>query len=117
MTEQQQAVGTRRRTAAEIEQIAAEYASSGLNRSQFCRRAGITLGTLNRYLERCRAGIAGIKGKGGLLAVELASPMPGSEGKSGGGLAVVLAGGRRIEVNAGFDEATLGRLLGILEKQ
>src|SRR5260370_23344557 len=40
---------------AEIEQIVCEFESSGLNRSQFCRRQGLTLGVLNRYLQR-RAG-------------------------------------------------------------
>ena len=38
------------------------------------------------------------------------------EGVAGGGLAVALTGGRRIEVGRGFDAHTLARLLGVLER-
>jgi len=51
-------VGKRRRTPAEIERIVCEFESSGLNRSQFCRRQGLTLGALNRYLQRRHAASA-----------------------------------------------------------
>jgi hypothetical protein len=47
---------------------------------------------------------------GRLVAVELAG-MP-----TNGKLAVVLSRGRRVEVSAGFDAATLERLLGVLER-
>lgn len=49
-------VEKRRRTPAEIEQIVSGFESSGLNRSQFCRGQGLTLGVLNRYLQRRHAG-------------------------------------------------------------
>ena len=50
MKEEQGRVVKRRRTAAEIERIVREFKNSGLNRSQFCRQQGLTLGVLNRYL-------------------------------------------------------------------
>ncbi len=56
-----------------------EFGSSGLNRSQFCRRQGLTLGVLNRCLKRLGA------------AQKL-----GADRADGCDLAVVLASGRRI---------------------
>jgi hypothetical protein len=50
---------TGRRTTAEIEQIVSEYESSGLNRSQFCRGHGLTLGVLNRLPETAACRIRG----------------------------------------------------------
>jgi hypothetical protein len=45
------------------------------------------------------------------MAVKVAGTRAG-----GWGLAVVLEGGRRIEVQPGFDEATLERLMKLLER-
>jgi hypothetical protein len=115
MTDEKAVMGKRRRTAAEIEQIANEFAGSGLNRSQFCRRQGLTLGTLNRYLMRLRSQSSGGATSGGLVPVELAVKL-GTDHRSGCGLAVVVASGRRIEVSAGFDGLTLQRLVQVLER-
>ncbi|MGA9206536.1 MAG: hypothetical protein WB347_01970 [Terriglobales bacterium] len=106
----------RRRGPAEIEQLVAEFVQSGLRRSEFCRRHGMTLGTLNRYLKRMRGEGENGGTTGGLVAVELAGTRLAVGRESGGGLAVVLGGGRRIEVGAGFDAPTLERLVGLLEK-
>jgi len=105
----------RRRTSAEIEQIVREFESSGLNRSQFCRQQGLTRGVLNRYLRRMPTGSGSSGGGDGLIAVELAGKKVGVEHAGSCGLAVVLARGRRIAVNAGFDAATLQRLVQALE--
>lgn len=72
MTDEQGVVRKSRRAPAEIEQIVSEFEVSGLNRSQFCRRQGLTLGTLNRYLKRLRAGSNCGASTAALLAVELA---------------------------------------------
>ncbi len=72
MSDEQGGVGKGRRTTAEIEQIVSEYESSGLNRSQFCRGHGLTLGVLNRYLKRLRVASEGGARGGVLVAVELA---------------------------------------------
>jgi hypothetical protein len=117
MTNEPVVVGKRRRTAVEIEQIVREYESSGLNRSQFCRQQGLTLGVLNRYL-RLLHGSSGNGGSGdGLVAVELAGEqLGGGERAASCGVAVVLAKGRRIAVSAGFDVTTLQRVVQVLEK-
>lgn len=116
MTSEPGAVQKRRRTPAEIEEIVDRFAGSGLNRSQFCRREGLTLGTLNRYLARMRAETsASPPASGGLVAVELGAMKPGSERDGGSGLSVVLSGGRRIEVGATFDGRALQRLVQVLE--
>lgn len=113
MTDEPGVVGKKRRTAAEIEQMVREYRSSGLNRSQFCRRQGLTLGVLNRYLQRLAT--SGSGGSDGLVAVELTEQKVGGERAASSGLAVVLARGRRIAVSAGFDATTLQRLVQVLE--
>ena len=103
----------RRRGPAEIEQIVAEFAQSGLRRTEFCRRHGMTLGTLHRYLRRMRGESGSGTAKGGLVPVEVAD---GTRHESGASLALVLLRGRRIEVGAGFDPTTLQRLVSLLEK-
>ena len=105
----------RRRGRAEIEQIVAGFAASGVRRTEFCRRHGMTLGTLHRYLKLCEQPDGGAA-QGGLLAVELAGRTLATDGDAGCGLAVVLSHGRRIEVEAGFDAPTLERLVILLEK-
>lgn len=115
MTNEQSVVGKRRRTGVEIEQIVREYESSGLNRSQFCRQQGLTLGVLNRYL-RLLHGTSGNGASGdGLVAVELAGKQLGGERAASCGVAVVLGKGRRIAVSSGFDATTLQRVVQTLE--
>ncbi len=115
MTEEQSVVEKRRRTPAEIEQIVCEFESSGLNRSQFCRRQGLTLGVLNRYLQRRQAASGSGASGDGLVAVELAGKKQWAESGGSCGLAVVLSKGRRIAVSAGFDAGTLVRVVQVLE--
>ena len=106
-----------RRSSAEIRQLVEEFVGSGLRQSEFCRRRGIVLNTLKRYLKKQRkAGKDGANG-GALVAVELAPARRSQiDQASGSCLAVVLSAGRRIEVGAGFDAATLARLVTVLER-
>jgi hypothetical protein len=115
MTDEQSVLRKARRTPAEIEQIVSEFTSSGLNRSQFCRRQGLTLGVLNRYLKRLGAAWGSGATCDGLMAVELVSKKLDAERGDHCDLAVVLARGRRIGVSPGFDAATLRRLVQVLE--
>ena len=102
----------RRRTPAEIEQIVSDFESGDLTQVEFCRRQGLVLSTLGRYLKQLRSSSAA---SDGLVAVELAvKKMDTVPGRCG--LSVVVAGGRRIEVEAGFDAATLQRLVEVLER-
>jgi hypothetical protein len=100
-----------RRTKTEIAETVARFTASGLSRSEFCRRHGMCLATLNRYLKRVCAGEAG--SSDGLVAVELADRS--NRGHRSAGLVPTLRRGRRIEVSAGFDAPTLERLLRLLE--
>jgi hypothetical protein len=116
MDEQSRAVGVgRRRSRAEVEQLVAEFETSGLNRTEFCRAHGFSLSTLNRYRSG-RSQQSGTAMPTRLLAVELSAPGSGRSAGAGSGLAVVSGGGWRIEVACGFDEVTLGRLLQVLER-
>ena len=116
MDEQSDAVVVqRRRGPAEIQQLVAEYESSGLTGVEFCRYKGLSLATLARYRKKQQAQGDGLAGSR-WLTVEVS----GEEAKSASGaesrLAVVLAGGRRIEVGRGFDAGTLAQLVSVLER-
>ena len=104
----------RRRGRAEIEQLVAEFASSGLRPREFCAGRGLAVSTLHRYRQMGRRKPRSMQGEGGLVRVELAGRRRRKEG--GGSLAVVLVSGRRIEVQPGFDGPTLERLVGVLER-
>ena len=82
--------------------------------SEFCGSRGISRSSLDRYLRKQRVHDQGSRAGNRLLAVEIrtASGRPGSSS----GLVVGLTSGRRIEVNRGFDAATLERLLTVLDK-
>jgi hypothetical protein len=59
----------RRRTAPEIQKIVSEFKSGDLTQIEFCRRQGLTLSTLDRYLSPVRA--SSEASNRGLVAVEL----------------------------------------------
>ena len=104
----------RRRSRAEAEQLGAEYAAGGMSREEFCHKHELALSTLARYQQHQRRREQGQDenaGTGRWLAVELSGAHPADAS----GLAVVLAGGRRIEVGCGFDARTLEQLVSLLE--
>ena len=85
----------RRRTGAEVRQLVAEYVDSGMRRSEFCRSRGLGLSTLDRHLRKKKRKSSPADG---LVAVELDIGKSPTEHEPSCGLAVVLVGGRRIEV-------------------
>ncbi|MCX6620960.1 MAG: hypothetical protein NTY38_07745 [Acidobacteria bacterium] len=105
----------RRRSRAEIRELAGQYEASGLNRSEFCRRHGLVLSTLNRHLKR-RQEVGEAPAGGEWIAVEVCASRRSGANDADSGLSIALAGGRRIEVGRGFDSRTLIQLLGLLEK-
>ena len=103
----------RRRSPAEIKQLLSEYQASGLSRVEFCRQKGLSLATLARYRKR-QAQDDGLPGSR-WLRVEVSGGGAEPE-RAASRLAVVLAGGRRIEIGRGFDARTLTQLLSVLER-
>ena len=63
-----------------------------------------------------REGVEPISSAGRLVPVELAAKKSPKQHEPSCGLAVVLPGGRRIEVHPDFDTSTFERLVGILER-
>ena len=104
-----------RRTRKEIRQIVAEFATSGMQQIEFCRSRGISRSTLDRHLRKQCAQNQASQAGSRLLAVEIRTAS-GSSASNSSGLVVALMSGRRIEVNRGFDEATLERLVTVLGK-
>lgn len=105
--------GRRRRSPAEIRRLVDEFVQSGLRQGEFCRRHGMALNSLKRYLKQDRKARKEGAGCAALVAVEVAPSV--SQSAAQNCLAVVLSGGHRIEVGAGFDAATLMRLVRVLE--
>ena len=115
MDQQTNVATAKRRTREEILQIVSEFATSGMPQSEFCGSRGISRSTLDRHLRKQRAQDQGSRAGNRLLPVEVRTAS-GSSASSSSGLVVGLSSGRRIEVNQGFDGATLERLLTVLDK-
>jgi len=111
MSEAQVGGPRRRRSRTEVEQLVAEFDACGMSRVEFCQKHGLALSTLARYQGRRAQGREEGAGPSRGLAVELS----GAHAAGASGLAVVLTGGRRIEVGRGFDARTLEQLVSLLE--
>src|SRR5207247_11299104 len=109
MTVEDKLSAPKRRTRAEVQKLVAEFVSSGMRRSEFCRRRGLSFGTLDRHLKKRRwkrkrrAASAG----GRLVPVELAAREWPTQREAGGGLAAVLPGGSRMDGTPGSRPACL----------
>jgi hypothetical protein len=114
--EQSQVKIRRRRSRAEVEQLVAEYEASGLSRMAFCQRRGLSLSTLVRYQRRQQQTTGEAASGKRWLAVEVSGAATVTGAGAASGLAVLLRGGRRIEIGRGFDADTLQQLLGVMER-
>ena len=111
-----------RRTAAESEALCQSFLSSGFNQQQYCREHGVSKSTLSSLLNRRRRALAKKDEDSlALRPVELVSTTQpitqASIQSSTSGLAIELRSGLRVVVSSGFDEATLLRLLALLERR
>ena len=104
-----------------------EYEQSGLTRRIFCRQHGLSLATLDSYRRQSACGpgqasdaapATSIVSAVTFVPVELVehSSLHRQTSDDGASLHIELAGGRRIGVTAGFDAATLTRLIAVLEQ-
>ena len=116
MTLTAQVTGQKRRPRAEIRQLVAEFASSGMTETEFCRSRGLSRTTLYRHLTHQRIHAQAVSANAQLVPVELAAAPRREVNNNGSGLAVVLASGRKIEVAQAFDAFTLERLVSVLER-
>jgi hypothetical protein len=89
-----------------------------MRRSEFCQSRGLSFSTLDRHLKKRRGKrkTRSAPADGKLLPVELAIRKPAVEHQASCGLAVVLSGGRRIEVERDFDAHTFEQLVSVLER-
>ena len=118
MTVENRLSAPKRRTRAEVQQLVAKFVSSGMRRSEFCESRGLSFSTLDRHLKkrRWKRRRRPVSSAGRLVPVELAARKLPTQHEASCGLAVVLPGGRRIEVHPDFDTSTFERLVGILER-
>ncbi len=118
MTVKTELSAPKRRTRAEVQQLVADFVNGGMRRSEFCQSRGLSFSTLDRHLKKLRwkRRRKPISSAGRLVPVELVARKSSTQQELGGGLAVVLPGGRRIEVHPEFDTNTFERLLSVLER-
>jgi len=78
----------------------------------------LSFGTLNRHLKKqsWKRKSKAASASGRLVPVELVAKKSPRQDQPSCSLAVVLSGGRRIEVHPDFDTSTFERLVGILER-
>jgi hypothetical protein len=108
----------KRRTSAEVQPLVAEFVSSGMQRGEFCQSRGLSFSTLDRHLKkrRWKRRRRPVSSAGRLLPVEVGARKSPTWQEPSCGLAVVLPGGRRIEVHPDFDTSTFERLVSLLER-
>ena len=87
-----------------------ECEASGLSQREFSRQKGVPLKTLARYVTRHRHK-TGEPEQRRWVAVELEK-----QSEKDCRLAVILSGGRQVEVRRGFDAQTLRQLVSALER-
>src|ERR1017187_10679477 len=118
MTVENRLATHKRRTRAEVQQLVAEFVSSGMRRSKFCQSRGLSFSTLDRHLKkrRWKRRRRPVSSAGRLVPAELAARSSPARHESSCGLAGGLPGGRRIEGHPDFDTSTFERLVGILER-
>src|SRR3981081_463035 len=99
MSVEQKVSARKRRTHAEVQKLVAEFMSSGMRRSEFCRSRRLSFGTLDRHLkkQRWKRETSRASSRRRLVPVELAARKSPTQHEPSCGLAVVLSGGRRIE--------------------
>ena len=95
-----------RRSAEEVQRLLDEYRQSGEGRTEYCRRQGIPVTTLDYYLRR-----HSLKTRPRLARVKL------TPSGAAGSFALVLPNGRRIETNWNFRDADLARLIRIVDSE
>jgi len=112
--------GSHRRRRAEVAELAAAFERSGLNQAEYCRQHGLSLSSLKRYSKRVEDAGSGLSDRNesaapavSFIPVEVVD-QPVAQQASQTALFVELSCGRRIGVGAGFDGATLRRLIAVL---
>jgi hypothetical protein len=93
-----------------------QWRNSGLGIAEFCRQQGLSAPSFyawRRTLAQRDATAAAVH----FVPVRvLAETVPGAADRDATGLELVLEGGRRLHIGPAFDDATLRRLLSVLEE-
>ena len=119
MTAKTELSAPKRRTRAEVQELVAKFVNSGMQRSEVCQSRGLSFSTLDRHLKKRRRKRRRrpASSPGRLVKVELAArKSTPTQHEPSCGLAVVLSGGRRIEVQRNFNPITFERLVSLLER-
>ena len=95
-------------------ELVAEYESSGLSPTEYCRQKGMNRMTLQAYQLRQQKARGETASRKRRLAVEVSGGNSAEIGGGASGLAVLLPGGCRVEISREFDADSLKRLLDVV---
>jgi hypothetical protein len=113
-----------RRTRAQWRQLVDGFAGSGLTQARYCQRHGISVASLHRWRAHFRQAVPVVERQQAdanartsepvrLLPVQLLGEAAAvGEAQA---LTLVFASGVHVQVNPGFDAATLARVVGLLQ--
>ena len=88
------------------------YLASGQSVTAFCRERGISTSLLYRWRQRCPDEPVPTASAGGFVELR-----PVDRPAAGSGVAVVVDGSWRLEVEPGFDAATLEQVLACVQRR
>jgi hypothetical protein len=107
---------TNTRTAEDMERMLTEYEQSGITKRQYCEQQGLPLSTFDYHWQRRRKKQQLAASEQQLVKVQLESEHSGFDAKkTANGFTLVLAKGRRIELDWHYSEQDLARLIRIVE--
>ena len=102
----------RKRVQRDWQAVVRAYTASGQSVTAFCRDQGISTSLLYRWRRRCLDESEPRTSSGGFVELR-----PVDRPAAGSGVAVVVDGGWRLEVEPGFDAATLEQVLACVERR
>ena len=105
---------TNTRTAEDMERMLTEYELGSLTKRQYCEQQGVPLSTFDYHWQRRRKKQQSAAAAQ-LVKVEVESDRPNAAERNGNGFTLLLAKGRRIEIDWRYCEQDLARLIRIVE--
>ena len=99
-----------RRSSREVQDLVAEYKTSGETQAEFARRTGLSQSVLGRWIRR-----GGESSRGAFVRVDVKREDL-ADSSTTSGIEIVVSASPIVRVGPDFDEETLRRVLGVLKR-